>query len=398
MRSHAKWELAESCHLRARPTDASSQLNLFETPNDANSGLQEVMNIMMAEKRLEQKEKIEHTRRQVQVIKQIMIGPQETQSFSVAGHRRVRPHERSLEPLIETYGDETMMDNFGDDDAGETGCSQIANPANEPIGLRDCSPACDHYPHRDWCRACGGGIWRSSMDDQTAIKETFESWKRLGYPELIVISDNESAMVAFRDGVIRGLKDRFECPSNRTCSTNHTILRQLAWWKNAIKQVKEKVRTLVIATRELHGVVMDLEHVALAWCVCVCVLLQIMSRAVKGADGLTAFQRAFQRASQPRAMPSTWGEKIFYLEASKKKIQITDMFLDGIFLGTKEGSEEFIVGTPAGCVVCRTVKRRPREDAAEPREQRTGSKKLKLSEPWQFAKWRTDECGCDPVE
>ena len=53
-------------------------------------------------------------------------------------------------------------------------------------------------------------------------------------------------------------------------------------------------------------------------------------------------------------------------EASKKKVPITDKFLDGIFLGIKEGSVEFIVGTPAGCVVCRTVKRRPREDAPDP--------------------------------
>ena len=61
------------------------------------------------------------------------------------------------------------------------------------------------------------------------------------------------------------------------------------------------------------------------------------------------------------------GEKqILYLEASKKKIQITDKFLDGFFLCIKGGSEEFIEGTLAGCVVCRTVKRRPREDAADP--------------------------------
>ena len=40
--------------------------------------------------------------------------------------------------------------------------------------------------------------------------------------------------------------------------------------------------------------------------------------------------------------------------------------LDCIFLGSKEGSQEFIVGTPAGCVVLRTVKRRPREGAADP--------------------------------
>ena len=32
-------------------------------------------------------------------------------------------------------------------------------------------------------------------------------------------------------------------------------------------------------------------------------------------------------------------EKILYLEASKKKVQITDKLLDGIFLGAKEGSE-----------------------------------------------------------
>ena len=60
------------------------------------------------------------------------------------------------------------------------------------------------------------------------------------------------------------------------------------------------------------------------------------------------------------------GRKDLELEASKKKVQITDKFLDGIFLGIREGSEEFIVGTPAGCAVCRTVKRRPGEDEQHP--------------------------------
>ena len=92
----------------------------------------------------------------------------------------------------------------------------------------------------------------------------------------------------------------------------------------------------------------------------VCVLL------VRSFPGLTAFQRAFQRAPYPMSHACS-----LYLEASRKKTQITDKFLDGIFLGTKEGSEEFFVGTAAGCVVCNTVKRRPRGDAAnEPREPR----------------------------
>ena len=39
----------------------------------------------------------------------------------------------------------------------------------------------------------------------------------------------------------------------------------------------------------------------------VCVLLvRSCARTAKGADGLTAFQCAFQRASHPRAMPAAW--------------------------------------------------------------------------------------------
>ena len=88
----------------------------------------------------------------------------------------------------------------------------------------------------------------------------------------------------------------------------------------------------------------------MAWCVRFAV--QIISRTVKGTDG----QRAFQRTSHPRAMPAAWREKILYLEVSKKKIQLSDKFLDGIFLSIKEGSGEFVVGTSAGCTVCRTAK------------------------------------------
>ena len=53
-------------------------------------------------------------------------------------------------------------------------------------------------------------------------------------------------------------------------------------------------------SQSAHGVVMDLEHVVLTWCARFAG--QINSRNVKGADGLGAFQRAFQRASHPQAM------------------------------------------------------------------------------------------------
>ena len=53
--------------------------------------------------------------------------------------------------------------------------------------------------------------------------------------------------------------------------------------------------------------VMDPEHVALAWCARFAG--QLISRTVKGADGLTAFQHAFQRASHPRAIPAAWEKR-----------------------------------------------------------------------------------------
>ena len=56
---------------------------------------------------------------------------------------------------------------------------------------------------------------------------------------------------------------------------------------------------------------MDPEHVALARCARVAG--QIISRIVKGADGLTSFQRAFQSTSHPRATPSALEEKILKL-------------------------------------------------------------------------------------
>ena len=47
------------------------------------------------------------------------------------------------------------------------------------------------------------------VEDQAAIKETVGSLNRVGYLELIVRSDNEPAMSAFLDTVIRELKERF---------------------------------------------------------------------------------------------------------------------------------------------------------------------------------------------
>ena len=56
------------------------------------------------------------------------------------------------------------------------------------------------------------------VEDQAAIKETVHSMNRLGYPDLIVITDNAPAMSAF-DAVLRKIDGTFWCQSNRASST-----------------------------------------------------------------------------------------------------------------------------------------------------------------------------------
>ena len=93
------------------------------------------------------------------------------------------------------------------------------------------------------------------VEDLAAIKEAVESLNRLGYPESL----------AFRDAVIRELKELLGVRAIAHAPPKHDSA-SAGMVRNAIKQVKEKVRTVVIATRGLYGVVMDLEHATLAWC------------------------------------------------------------------------------------------------------------------------------------
>ena len=57
----------------------------LEAPNDANSKLQEVMDIMMTEQRLEQRVKVEHLRGLLHAIKQMLTKPPKTHPVGLQG-------------------------------------------------------------------------------------------------------------------------------------------------------------------------------------------------------------------------------------------------------------------------------------------------------------------------
>ena len=64
---------------------------------------------------------------------------------------------------------------------------------------------------------------------------------------------------------------------------------------------------------------------------------------------MTGYRRAYGRSRMPRRCVP-WSEKVFYLEQSKRKVQVEAKWHAGIFLGIEDESEIAVVGTPHGIV------------------------------------------------
>ena len=167
----------------------------------------------------------------------------------------------------------------------------------------------------------------------------------LGYPEVIMRTDGESSIVAlgrrvgqkFREASVKAMQNT--SPAYDSRSAGHA--------ESGVRMVKEKVRTLICFAREPHGVTVGKSHVSLPWCVRFAA--QITSRSHRGTDGMTGYRRAFGRSRMPRRWV-LWSEKVFYLEQSKRKVQVEAKWHEGIFIGIKDESEIAVVGTPHGIV------------------------------------------------
>ena len=58
---------------------------------------------------------------------------------------------------------------------------------------------------------------------------------------------------------------------------------------------------------------------------------------------MTGYRRGYGRSRMPRRYVP-WSEKVFYMEQSKRKVQVEAKWHEGIFLGIKDESEIAVVG------------------------------------------------------
>ena len=79
---------------------------------------------------------------------------------------------------------------------------------------------------------------------------------------------------------------------------------------------------------------------------------------------MTGYRRAYGRSRMPRRYVP-WSEKVFYLEQSKRKVQVEAKWHEGIFFGIKDESEIAVIGTPHGIVYSRSIRRVPKEDSGD---------------------------------
>ena len=192
--------------------------------------------------------------------------------------------------------------------------------------------------HAD-CVRCKG------IEDEFPI-ETRTKWiLGLGYPEVIIRTDGQSSSVALSRRVGEKLKEAGVETMHNTSPAYDS--RSAGHAEGGVRLVKEKVRTWICFARKLLGVTVGKSHVSLPWCVrCAA---QIISRSHRGTDGMTGYRRAYGRSRMPRRYVP-WSKKVFYLEQSKRKVEVEAKWHEVIFLGIKDESEMAVVGTPHGIV------------------------------------------------
>ena len=146
--------------------------------------------------------------------------------------------------------------------------------------------------------------------------------------------------------------------------------------ERAIQAVEGQIRVIKDALEAKIKVKVPANHDVVAWLVEFAGVL--LNRYGVAADGKTAYERL--KGKKSKLLGIEFGEKVhFRRQAVGDRLAKLDvMWEDGIFLGYRPTSGEMIIGTSAGVMRTRTVRRRPEEERWGP-----ANLELVVGVPWQ---------------
>ena len=196
-------------------------------------------------------------------------------------------------------------------------------------------------------------------------KRCYQWIEGLGYPKVIIKSDNEPSIVAL-------VKDIMACRAeHRTTEVQdeaeeQTIMDMIpensevgesqsnGMVERAVGSIEGMVRTLKSALEDRIGEKIAPTSNALKWLVEHAAY--IYNRHKVGPDGKTPYER--WKSKQARRPLCEFGEKVLYLPLKgARNGKLEAKFEYGMFVGVLERSGEAVISTRTGCIKARTVKR-----------------------------------------
>ena len=184
-------------------------------------------------------------------------------------------------------------------------------------------------------------------------KKVAEAIKRTGLKQFIFKTDQEPSIIELKRRVVEELPEGYQVTMEESPVNEHEANGTI---ERAVSTVSGFVRTLKVALERSYGKI-DQKHVIVPWLIeyagTVATLFEV------GADGRTAYQR--QRGKRYNQPLAPFGECVHYLPLDRergKKAKLQPKWKHGIFLGVRVGTGELFIGTSAGTVRARAIRRR----------------------------------------
>ena len=172
-----------------------------------------------------------------------------------------------------------------------------------------------------------------------------------GFARFILKCDQEPAIISLVDTVRNVLAEEH----GRDIAVEHSPVsasQSNGFIEGAVRIIKGMVRTLRYSVEELHGVRVGTSRQILPWLVRYAGAIH--SRAQRDENGRTAYE--LWKGKPYRRQLARFSENILYLPSGKLQSRLHDRWMEGLYYGLQDASDEILVGTQEGVMKARSFK------------------------------------------
>ena len=214
---------------------------------------------------------------------------------------------------------------------------------------------------RDSGMVCSFLVQRKGGADEYVVKRALAFLQELGYGSLKILikSDQESSIQSVIQQLVKARTDQVTLTEHspvRSSGSNGVVER-------AIKEVENQIRTMKSALDRHVGCDVRASSNILPWMVEYASVL--INRYLVGQDGRTAHERS--RGKSSKMLGFEFGEVVQFrrIPTAKRLGKLDSLWSQGVFVGYRSQSSEYMVVNADGAFKTRTIKRLPVEERWE---------------------------------